>query len=250
MESTEWGGTGAGRCSSHPVSDTAEAAEIRELIRKSLEQATRISGPVFPDASDLSTRDAASFVNLELWHFRRAVRVGLIEDWGNCWPKSVLYQIRKRRSEIRSQVCTFVPVGARRLVAYLRDGTCLDATVADIHELIKRSVLRPVGSYKGWDTFDPNDLDDLIEDDQAWLEWMVSCREAWEEETVDLREAAARIRVAEDSLHRMAWESEISIEPKWGFRERLPHQVVEFWAAREWAGDFPGGIACPLNRPT
>ena len=40
------------------------------------------------------------FVNLELWHFRRAVRVGLIEDWGNRWPKGDLSQIRKQRFEI------------------------------------------------------------------------------------------------------------------------------------------------------
>ena len=169
MESIERGGTGAERCSSHPASDTAEAAEIRELIRKSLEQAPGISGLGFADASDLSTRDAAVFTNLELWHFRRAVRVGLIEDWANCWPKSVLYQVRKRRSEIWSQVRTFVPVGTRRLASYLRDRTSLDATVTDIQELIKRSVLRPVGTYKGWDIFDPNDLDDLIEDDPDWL---------------------------------------------------------------------------------
>ena len=231
MESIERGGTGAERCSSHPASDTAEAAEIRELIRKSLEQAPGISGLGFADASDLSTRDAAVFTNLELWHFRRAVRVGLIEDWANCWKKSVLYQVRKRRSEIWSQVRTFVPVGTRRLASYLRDRTSLDATVTDIQELIKRSVLRPVGTYKGWDIFDPNDLDDLIEDDPDWLEWMVSCRAAWEEETVDLREAAARIGFPEHSLRRMAWDSEISIEPKWGFRERLPRQVVDSWAA-------------------
>lgn len=62
----------------------------------------------------------------------------------------------------------------------------LRGTVTDIHELIKRSVLRPVGSYKGWDTFDPNDLGNLIEDDPARLEWMVPCREAWEEERLTL----------------------------------------------------------------
>lgn len=111
------------------------------------------------------------FVNLELWHFRRAVRIGLIEDWGNRWPKRVLWQVRRQCHEIWVQVRTFVPVGINRLAAYLRERTVLDATVTDIHELIKRSVLRPVGSYKGWDTFDPNDLDDLIEDDPAWLEW-------------------------------------------------------------------------------
>lgn len=233
MESTERGGTGAEWCSSHPASDTAEAAEIWELIRKSLEQAPGISGRGSHDATDLSTREAAVFTNLELWHFRRAVRVGLIEDWGNCWPKSVLGRVRQRRSEIWSQVRTFVPVGSRRLAAYLRDRTSLDATVTDIQELIKRSVLRPVGTYKGWDTFDPNDLDDLIEDDPAWLEWMVSCRAAWEEETVDLREAAARIGVPEHSLRRMAWDYELSIEPKWGFRERLPRQVVDSWAAQQ-----------------
>lgn len=43
---------------------------------------------------------------------------------------------------------------------------------------------------------------------------MVSCREAWEEETVDLREAAASLGVSENALRRMAWESELCIEPK------------------------------------
>lgn len=239
MESINRGGTDAERCSSHPAFDTAEAAEIAELIRMSLEQAPGISVPGFPGACDLSTRDAAFFVNLEVWHFRRAVRVGLIEDWGNNWPKHVLWRVRKQRSEICSQVPTFVPIGTQRLATYLRERTSLDATVTDIHELIKRSVLRPVGSYKGWDTFDPNDLDDLIEDDPTWLEWMVSCRKAWEEETVDLREAAARIGVSANALHCMAWESEVCLEPNWGIRERLPRQVVDCWATQAKTTDPP-----------
>lgn len=232
MDSINRGGADAERGSSHPASSSAEAIQIGELIRRSLEQAPGISFPEYTEAWELSTRDAAWFVNLEPWHFRRAVRVGLIEDWGNRWPTRVLWQVRKQRSEIWAQVCTFVPVGTNRLAAYLRERTVLDATVTDIHELIKRSILRPVGSYKGWDTFDPNDLDDLIEDDPTWLEWMVSCREAWEEETVDLREAAASLGVSENALRRMAWESELCGEPKWGFRERLPRQVVDSWRAR------------------
>ncbi len=232
MESINRGGTDAERRSSHPAFDTAEAAEIGELITMSLEQAPGIGVPGFPGACDLSTRDAAFFVNLEVWHFRRAVRVGLIEDWGSSWPKHVLWRVRKQRSEIYSQVCTFVPIGTKGLAAYLRERTSLDATVTDIHELIKRSVLRPVGSYRGWDTFDPNDLDDLIEDNPAWLQRMISCRKAWEEETVDLREAASEIGVSANALRCMAWESEVCLESNWGIRERLPRQVVDDWASR------------------
>lgn len=250
MDSINRGGTDAERCSSHPASDTAEATQIGELIRRSLEQAPGISFPESSEACELPTRDAAMFVNLELWHFRRAVRVGLIEDWGNRRPKGVLAQIRKQRFEIWKQVCTFVPMGTNRLAAYLRERTVLDATVTDIHELIKRSVLRPVGSYKGWDTFDPNDLDDLIEDDPAGLEWMVSCREAWEEETVDLRETAASLGVSGNALRCMAWESELCIEPKWGVRERLPRQVVDSWREIFETPDAPGGSAWDVNLRT
>jgi hypothetical protein len=250
MDSINRGGTDAERCSSHPASDTAEATQISELIRRSLEQASGVSFPESFEPCELSTRDAALFVNLELWHFRRAVRVGLIEDWGNRWPKRVLWQVRKQRPEIVAQVRTFVPVGTNRLAAYLRERSDLDATVTDIHELIKRSVLRPVGSYKGWDTFDPNDLDDLIEDDPAWLERIVSCRKAWEEETVDLREAAATLSVSENVLRRMAWESELCIEPKWGFRERLQRQVVDSWRAWFETPDAPGGSAWKVNPRT
>ena len=54
------------------------------------------------------------------------------------------------------------PSWRHKSAEYLRDRSGLDAADTDIYELIKRSVLRPVGSYNGWDTFDLNDIDDLI----------------------------------------------------------------------------------------
>ncbi|MGV0993786.1 MAG: hypothetical protein ACOYB7_16220 [Mycobacterium sp.] len=202
--------------------------EIDELIRQSLEQAPGIfsAAGVF-DSSEYSTEDAALFVNLAIWQFRRAVRIGLIEDWGNRWPTSVLREVRRERAQIWQQVRRFVPVGAHKSAEYLRDRSGLDATVTDIYELIKRAVLLPVGSYKGWDTFDLNDIDDLIEDDPDWLEWIVSRRIAWEGETIDLREAASAGGIPEASLRRMARELDVCLKPKWGIRERLPHQVVD-----------------------
>ncbi|WP_208858354.1 hypothetical protein, partial [Mycolicibacter nonchromogenicus] len=72
---------------------------------------------------------------------------------------------------------------------------------------------RPVDSCEGY-TADSYDLDDLINDDPAWLERMISCRGARGEETVDRREASATTAVPQGLLCRMAWRSEIFVEPK------------------------------------
>lgn len=79
---------------------------------------------------------------------------------------------------------------------------------------------------------------------------MITGRAAWEEETVDLREAAATLDVSETVLRGMAWESEISLEPKWGFRERLPRQAVDSWCASFETRDATGGSACEVSRRT
>lgn len=79
---------------------------------------------------------------------------------------------------------------------------------------------------------------------------MVTGRAAWEEETVDLREAAATLDVSETVLRGMAWESELSLEPKWGVRERLPRQAVDSWPARFETRDTTGGPAWEVNRRT
>lgn len=65
--------------------------------------------------------------------------------------------------------------------------------------------------------------------------------------TVDLREAGATLGVSEIVLRRMAWDSEVGLEPKWGFRERLPRDGVDSWAVKAKALDCLGGSACEVN---
>ena len=61
--------------------------------------------PVIPQDAKYCTQDAADIVGLKVWQFRRAVRLGLIEDSDNYhWPKSVLTHVFADRRSILQAV--------------------------------------------------------------------------------------------------------------------------------------------------
>ena len=208
-------------------------AEISRLISESLGIATSILfNPAIPETAEYRTQEAAQLIGLEVWQFRRAVRLGLIEDSENYyWPKWLLLEVFRSRHSIWSEVAEFRPRGAHKCATHLRKRSGLDASVTDVHELIERYKLRPVGSFKGSDIYDLNDIDDLIEDEPELLESIVSNRAEWEQSTVNIRELAAHSGISEAAIRWAARKYDVPYEAEWGRYQRIPIWAVDILVA-------------------
>lgn len=221
--------------------DEALMAEITSTIEGcSGLSPTALFNPVIPEDAEFCAQDAAAIVGLEVWRFRRAVRLGLIEDSDNYrWPKSLLMHVFANRRSISRAVKRFRPRGAHKCADYLRDHSDLDVSVTDIHELIRRYRLRPVGIFGDWPLYDPNDIDELIEEEGEMLESIVSKRIEWEDATVDIRDLAAYCGVLPNLLRSIARRCDIPYEPEWGFYERVPIWAIDILVAEAANGGEP-----------
>lgn len=189
------------------------------------------ANPDIPETADYCIADAAELVRLEVWQFRRAVRLGLIEDCEKRWPKHLLREVLRRRWSIWREVTAFGPVGAHKCAEYLRERSGLDASVTDVHELVERFKLRPVSSYKNHHTYDPYDIDELIEEEPELIHAIVTKRIEWEESTVDIRHVEACNGLPRGSLRGMAAQLEIPCGAEWGIYPRLPLWAVDILLA-------------------
>jgi hypothetical protein len=210
-----------------------DEAEINRLISESPGLAPSILfNPAIPETAEYCTQEAAQLVGLEAWQFRRAVRLGLIEDSeSHYWPKWLLLEVFRSRDRIWSEVAEFRPRGAHKCATHLRKRSGLDASVTDVHELIERYKLRPVGSFKGSDIYDLNDIDDLIDDEPELLESIVSNRAAWEQSTVDIRDLAARNGITQAAIRWAARKYDVPYEAEWGIYQRIPIWAVDILVA-------------------
>ncbi|MET9864524.1 hypothetical protein ABZY93_35390 [Streptomyces smyrnaeus] len=129
-------------------------------------------------------------LGLKTWQLQRARERGLVPEPDTeqkRWSKELVETLPDRVEEILAAVGDHPGLGSEKAAEHLAQRTGLEVERADVQLLAERSLLRPVGDFRGWPLYAIEDLDAL---DPAAVTAAISDRHAWIEASLSSEEAA------------------------------------------------------------